>query len=115
MRPIRLLATAPATPRQRDLITARAHLEFERAALQYAAMDPDARATELDRIDTAIGAVEQEIAAEGLRGSIAPGHGLPASEGQRRAGSHGERRGRGPPGKPGITTTAQLCHRLMPR
>ncbi|MBO3738334.1 replication initiation protein [Actinoplanes sp. NEAU-H7] len=66
---------APATPRQRDLITARAHLEFERAALQLTAMDPDQRATELDRIDTAIGAVEQEIAAEGLRGSIAPGHG----------------------------------------
>ncbi|MEU4564901.1 replication initiator [Actinoplanes sp. NPDC023936] len=65
---------APATARQRDLITARAHLEFERAALQLAAMDPDDRAAELDRIDLAIGAVEQEIAAEGLRGSIAPGH-----------------------------------------
>ncbi|MBW6437664.1 replication initiation protein [Actinoplanes hulinensis] len=71
---------APATPRQRDLITARAHLEFERAALQLAAMDPDQRATELDRIDTAIGAVEQEIAAEGLRGSIAPGHNRDAQD-----------------------------------
>jgi hypothetical protein len=29
---------------------------------------------ELARLDTAIDAVEQEIAAEGLRGSIAPGH-----------------------------------------
>ncbi|MDR6322975.1 hypothetical protein J3R03_007171 [Actinoplanes couchii] len=63
----------PATPRQRDLITARAHLEFERAALQLVAMEPDQRTAELERIDTAIGAVEQEIAAEGLRGSIAPG------------------------------------------
>jgi hypothetical protein len=69
---------APATPRQRDLITARAHLEFERAALQLAAMDPDQRTTELNRIDTAISAVEQEIAAEGLRGSVAPGHGRDA-------------------------------------
>jgi hypothetical protein len=65
---------APASPRQRDLITARAHLEFERAALQLTAMDPDQRAAEFGRIDTAIEAVEQEIAAEGLRGSIAPGH-----------------------------------------
>ncbi|GAA0473645.1 hypothetical protein Ade02nite_73960 [Paractinoplanes deccanensis] len=65
---------APATARQRDLITARAHLEFERAALQLAAMDPDDRAAELNRIDLAIEAVEQEISTEGLRGSIAPGH-----------------------------------------
>jgi hypothetical protein len=37
-------------------------------------MDPDARAAEIARIDTAIDAVEQEITAEGLRGSIAPAH-----------------------------------------
>ncbi|GAA4939212.1 replication initiator [Actinoplanes utahensis] len=37
-------------------------------------MDSDDRAAEIDRIDSAINAVEQEIAAEGLRGSIAPGH-----------------------------------------
>jgi hypothetical protein len=67
-------APAPATARQRDLITARAHLEFDRAALQLVAMDPDTRAAELARLNTAIDAVEQEIAAEGLRGSIAPGH-----------------------------------------
>lgn len=72
---------APATPRQRDLITVRAHLEFERAALQLAAMDPDQRASELERIDTAIGAVEQEIAGEGLRGSIAPGRSRNGPEG----------------------------------
>jgi hypothetical protein len=65
---------APATPRQRDLIAARAHLEFDRAALQLVKMDPDDRTVKLARIDTAIDAVEREIAAEGLRGSIAPGH-----------------------------------------
>ncbi|WP_430791712.1 replication initiator [Actinoplanes sp. G11-F43] len=65
---------APVTPRQRDLITARAHLEFERAAVQLVAMEPEDRAAEIDRIDSVITAVEQEIAAEGLRGSIAPGH-----------------------------------------
>ncbi|WP_240670485.1 replication initiator [Actinoplanes solisilvae] len=65
---------SPATARQRELITARAHLEFERAALQLAAMDPDDRVIALDRIDAAIEAVEQEIAAEGMRGSVAPGH-----------------------------------------
>ncbi|GLW32228.1 replication initiator [Actinoplanes regularis] len=66
----------PATARQRDLITARAHLEFDRAALELTPMDPADRAAELERIAIAIDAVEQEIAAEGLRGSIAPGHGL---------------------------------------
>jgi hypothetical protein len=76
-----LPAPAPATPRQRDLITARAHLEFERAALQLTAMDPDDRTAELDRIDTAIGAIEQEIAAEGLRGSIAPSHASDVQDG----------------------------------
>lgn len=65
---------ASATPRQRQLITARAHLEFDREALQLVAMDPGERAGELARLDTAIAAVEREISAEGLRGSLTPGH-----------------------------------------
>jgi hypothetical protein len=64
----------PATPRQRQLLVARAHLEFDRAALLLVAMDPDDRAAELARLDHAIDAVEQEIIAEGLRGSLTPGH-----------------------------------------
>jgi hypothetical protein len=71
---------APATARQRELITARAHLEFDRAALATVPMDPADRAAELERIATAIDAVEQEIAAEGLRGSIAPGRELDDQE-----------------------------------
>ncbi|GIF16756.1 replication initiator [Actinoplanes teichomyceticus] len=73
---------APATPRQRELITARAHLEFDRAALELTPMEPADRAAELDRIVAAIDAVEQEIAAEGLRGSIAPGHNRNDEEGE---------------------------------
>src|SRR4051812_49571057 len=45
-------------------------------------MYPDARAAELARIDTAIDAVEQEITAEGLRGSLAPGHDRAADDDQ---------------------------------
>jgi hypothetical protein len=65
----------PATPRQRDLIVARAHLEFDRAATLAAVMDTDARTAEVARLDTAIAAVEAEIVAEGLRGRPAPPHG----------------------------------------
>ena len=64
----------PATPRQRELIVARAHLEFDRAALHLIPMDPHTRVAELARLNHAIDAVEQEITAEGLRGSLTPGH-----------------------------------------
>lgn len=67
----------PATPHQRDLIIARAHLEFDRTALLAVHMDPDTRTAEITRIDTAIDAVEAEIAAEGLRGRPAPPHSNP--------------------------------------
>jgi len=65
----------PATPRQRDLITARAHLEFDRAAILAAPADnPATRTAAVAEVDAAIAAVEAEIVTEGLRGRPAPPH-----------------------------------------
>jgi hypothetical protein len=58
---------APATDEQRALVVRRAHLEFDRAAAEQGAQWE--RVAELD---AAIDEVERQIAAEGMRGSIAP-------------------------------------------
>jgi hypothetical protein len=60
---------APATPEQRSLIALRAHFEFERAAAEHAALWD-----QVAELDEAITEVEEAIAAEGLRGRIAPPH-----------------------------------------
>ncbi|MEV0734221.1 replication initiator [Polymorphospora sp. NPDC050346] len=63
-------APAPATEDQKALIALRAHLEFYR--------DEAVRGSEWDQVadlDAAIREVEEAIAAEGLRGSVAPSHG----------------------------------------
>jgi hypothetical protein len=78
----------PATPRQRQLIEARAHLEFDRGATLAAVMDTQTRTAEVARIDAAIHAVETEIAAGGLRGRPAPPH---HSDGQHDADDGGRR------------------------
>ena len=60
---------APATDRQKALITLRAHFEFYR--------DQAARNAEWDQVadlDAAIAEVERAVAAEGLRGRVAPPH-----------------------------------------
>ncbi|XTZ16508.1 replication initiator [Micromonospora echinospora] len=59
----------PATDTQRELVLLRAHLEFAR--------DEAARTCQVDQvtdIDEAIREVEEAIAAEGLRGAVAPSH-----------------------------------------
>jgi len=58
---------APATEGQRALLTLRAHFEFERAAAERAA-----QWDQVADLDAAIDEVEQAIAAEGLRGRVAP-------------------------------------------
>ncbi|PTA44197.1 replication initiator [Micromonospora sp. RP3T] len=58
-----------ATDAQRELILLRAHLEFARDEAQRAA-----QFDQLPDIDDAIGEVEEAIAAEGLRGAVAPSH-----------------------------------------
>jgi hypothetical protein len=63
-------APAPATEDQKALIGLRAHFEFYRAQAE--------RAAEWDQVaelDEAIAEVEEAIAAEGLRGRLAPPHG----------------------------------------
>ena len=80
----------PATPRQRELIVVRAHLEFDRAATLAAHLDPTldpdtaaaTRKADVAHIDHAIASVEAEIAAEGLRGRPAPPHDTPDDEDQ---------------------------------
>ncbi|PPA56719.1 replication initiator [Micromonospora chalcea] len=59
----------PATDAQRELILLRAHLEFARDEAQRAA-----QFDQVPAIDEAIGEVEEAIAAEGLRGAVAPPH-----------------------------------------
>ncbi|TDB67639.1 replication initiation protein, partial [Micromonospora sp. KC721] len=59
----------PATDAQRELILLRAHLEFARDDAQRAA-----QFDQVPAIDQAITEVEEAIAAEGLRGQIAPPH-----------------------------------------
>ncbi|WFE37450.1 replication initiator [Micromonospora sp. WMMD998] len=59
----------PATDAQRELILLRAHLEFARDEAQRAA-----QFDQLPDIDDAISEVEEAIAAEGLRGAVAPTH-----------------------------------------
>ncbi len=58
---------APATEEQKALITLRAHFEFERDAAER-----NAQWDQVDDLDAAIREVEKAIAAEGLRGRIAP-------------------------------------------
>lgn len=70
----------PATDTQRALIVLRAHLEFDRAALLAAHMNPDDRVEHIAAVDAAIREVEQEIAAEGLRGRPAPPHADPDAD-----------------------------------
>lgn len=62
-------APNPATDAQRELILLRAHLEFARDEAQRAA-----QFDQVPAIDEAIGEVEEAIAAEGLRGAVAPSH-----------------------------------------
>jgi hypothetical protein len=75
-----LPAPQPATERQRALILASAQLEFERAGLlrgvDQSGIDKEQAATERNRriaaIDEGITELEDAIAAEGLRGRVAP-------------------------------------------
>ncbi|WUR59774.1 replication initiation protein [Micromonospora chokoriensis] len=62
-------APNPATDAQRELILLRAHLEFARDEAQRAA-----QFDQVPGIDHAIAEVEEAIAAEGLRGQVAPPH-----------------------------------------
>ncbi|BCB81329.1 hypothetical protein GCM10022251_61840 [Phytohabitans flavus] len=65
-------APEPATPAQRELIAVRAHFELAR--------DEATRAAQWDQVadlDEAIREVEECIAAEGLRGRVAPAHDEP--------------------------------------
>jgi hypothetical protein len=67
----------PATEEQTALVVLRAHFEFARA-------DAAGRAdwAEVETIDAAIREVEEAIAAEGLRGQVAPPHADPDDDGQ---------------------------------
>ncbi|MEV8513451.1 replication initiator [Dactylosporangium sp. NPDC051484] len=70
----------PATERQRALISLRAHLEHAR--------DEAVRVSQWDQVgevDDAIREVEEAIAAEGLRGSVAPAHDKPAEPKRQRS------------------------------
>jgi hypothetical protein len=71
-------APPPATEEQRALISLRAHLEHYR--------DEAVRESKWDQVrevDDAIGEVEEGIAVEGLRGSVAPPHGGEVAEPKR--------------------------------
>ncbi|MEH0841902.1 replication initiator [Micromonospora sp. CPCC 205711] len=72
-------APDPATDAQRELILLRAHLEFARDEAQRSA-----QFDQVPGIDQAIAEVEEAIAAEGLRGQVAPPHDGEGSEGGRR-------------------------------
>ncbi|RAO23353.1 hypothetical protein MED15_01193 [Micromonospora noduli] len=72
-------APDPATDAQRELILLRAHLEFARDEAQRAA-----QFDQVPGIDHAIAEVEEAIAAEGLRGQVAPPHDDDDSDGARR-------------------------------
>ena len=62
----------PATEEQRSLISLRAHLEHYRSeAVRASERD------QVEEIDGAIGEVEEAIATEGLRGTVAPPHDKP--------------------------------------
>lgn len=65
----------PATDDQRGLVVVRAHLEFDRAALFAADLDPETRAEQITAVDQAITDLDEEIIASGLRGRPAPPHG----------------------------------------
>ncbi|GAA1028755.1 hypothetical protein GCM10009557_14950 [Virgisporangium ochraceum] len=67
----------PATEEQKALVVLRAHFEFARA-------DATSRAdwSEVEAIDAAITEVEETLAAEGLRGRVAPPHTDPDGDGQ---------------------------------
>jgi hypothetical protein len=68
-------APQPATEAQRGLIELRAHYELGRAQADLAA-DWD----QVAELDQAIADVEEAIAAEGLRGRIAPPHTTPGGD-----------------------------------
>ncbi|WP_018349164.1 replication initiator [Longispora albida] len=59
-----------ATEEERWLVGYRAALEWERAALMSARLDPDERARQLADLDAAIGEVSAELANAGLRGKL---------------------------------------------
>ncbi|WP_328466322.1 replication initiation protein [Actinoplanes sp. NBC_00393] len=55
-----------------DLVKTRAHLEFDRAAVHYEPMTPDARAERLAELDNRIAEVDEELAETDLRGRLTP-------------------------------------------
>ncbi|WP_433055517.1 replication initiator [Dactylosporangium sp. CS-033363] len=70
----------PATDGQRALISLRAHLEHGRdQAVRESLWN------QVEEVDEAIREVEEAIAAEGLRGSVAPGHGKPSEPKRQRS------------------------------
>ncbi|MEU7996168.1 replication initiator [Micromonospora sp. NPDC049060] len=69
----------PATEEQRELVLLRAHLEFARDEAQRSA-----QFDQVPGIDAAIAEVEEAIAAEGLRGQVAPSHDEDDSDNGRR-------------------------------
>lgn len=54
------------------LVRVRAHLEFEREAIQYQPMTPDERATHLAEIDAAIAELDEALGETSLRGHLTP-------------------------------------------
>ncbi|MER7445235.1 replication initiator [Micromonospora avicenniae] len=72
-------APHPASEAQRELVMFRAHLEFARDEAQRSA-----QFDQVPGIDAAIAEVEEAIAAEGLRGQVAPSHDGEESSGGRR-------------------------------
>ncbi|MEV4756006.1 replication initiator [Micromonospora sp. NPDC049559] len=55
-----------------DLVRVRAHLEFERTAVQYEPMHPDERAAQIVEIDQAIAELDEELGETSLRGHLTP-------------------------------------------
>ncbi|WP_181570674.1 replication initiator [Micromonospora robiginosa] len=54
------------------LVRVRAHLEFEREAVQYQPMTPDERAAQVAEIDAAIAELDEALAETSLRGQLTP-------------------------------------------
>ncbi|MEV4757304.1 replication initiator [Micromonospora sp. NPDC049559] len=55
-----------------DLVRVRAHLEFERTAVQYEPMHSDERAAQIAEIDQAIADLDEELGETSLRGHLTP-------------------------------------------
>lgn len=54
------------------LVRVRAHLEFEREAVQYQPMTPDERAAQVAEIDAAIAELDEALGETSLRGHLTP-------------------------------------------